>query len=309
MNLLDRWKDRRLLVVTGKGGVGKSTVAATLGRVLAATGRRVLLLEADPRESLYPLLEVEPSGGEIVDAGAGLSVQNVQPKDVLDHIVGERLKIDFLTKKVTRSPVYNHFIEGAPGLKEMALLGHAYTQIKESRYDLVLLDAPATGHGLSMLAAPMLVSDAIDHGPVGELAGELADFVRDPAMVGAVLVTLAEEMPVQESLELIQGLQKRLKRLPELVVVNSLYPLTADGGEPAAKAEPDPIELGAAPLGRKAVLDLWRQRAGVNREELAHLTREWKGPRIDLPMVAMETGAGLVRALQTELGNGLEATR
>lgn len=301
----ERLLSRMLLVVTGKGGVGKSTVTAALGRLAARAGKRTLLLEADPRESLYPLLEIEPSGGDEVDAGEGLFVQNVRPKTVLDRLVGERLKIGFLTRRVTASPVYEHFIEGAPGLKEMALLGHAYTRIREAPYDLVLVDAPATGHGLSLLAAPKLVSTAIDHGPVGELAGELSRFVEDPERCGALLVAVAEEMPVQESLELIASMRERLARRPELVVLNALVPgaaeadvadgavgaVGADGSDPAVDADP--------------LLALWRRRAAVQRRERARLARGWDGPRVDLPHLALDTGAALVEALAPRLAEGL----
>ncbi len=124
MSTLSQLAKRQLIVVTGKGGVGKTTVAAAIARLLAAAGRRVLLLEIDPRESLHQLLGTEPSGGGIIKAGPKLSVQNLQPRAVVDSLVREKVPIGILAKKIIASPVFQHFAEGAPGLKEMAVLGY-----------------------------------------------------------------------------------------------------------------------------------------------------------------------------------------
>jgi energy-coupling factor transporter ATP-binding protein EcfA2 len=120
-----RLADLQLLVVTGKGGVGKSTVTAVLGRLLAARGRRTLLMEVDPRENLHHLLEVEPSGGEVVQASPRLWVQHVEPRTILDDLVREKLKVGVLVNRVLSSPIHRHFTEGAPGLKETAVFGAA----------------------------------------------------------------------------------------------------------------------------------------------------------------------------------------
>ena len=125
MSLLDTLSRRKLLVVTGKGGVGKTAVSAVLGRKLSQSGRRVLVVEVDPRENLYQMFGIQPSGGEIIAAGPNLWIQNLKPRQVLDAIVRERLKLELLTKRVLSSSIYQHFAEGAPGLTEIAILGHA----------------------------------------------------------------------------------------------------------------------------------------------------------------------------------------
>src|SRR5512138_3789915 len=104
---------RQLIVVTGKGGVGKTLVTALLGDVLADAGRRVLLVETDPRESLHHLMGVPPSGGEIVEIRSGLFLQNLQPRRVLEQLVRERLRVEILVRRVLASPVFDHFAEGA----------------------------------------------------------------------------------------------------------------------------------------------------------------------------------------------------
>lgn len=292
--LLDKLGRRRLLVVTGKGGVGKSALTAALGLILAEAGRKVLLLEVDPRESLYALLDLPPSGGGIVRAVPGLWVQNLRPREVLDSMVREQVRLGLIADRVLASPVYEQFAEGAPGLKEMAVVAHAQRIVQgragreTPEVDLVLLDAPATGHGLSLLGAPLLVSEVIHDGPVGHQARKLAGFVSDPARCAVLVATLAEEMPTQEALELIAAVEHRFSRGPDLLLVNGLYPALSEAAESAGP-------------GDESWTRLWRERRRVNDRELRRLDEAWKGPRIDLPMLPAERGPDLVAELQERL--------
>jgi anion-transporting ArsA/GET3 family ATPase len=290
VTLGNRLQRQQLVVVTGKGGVGKTTVTAVLGRLLASRGRRVLLLEVDPRENLHHLLGVAPSGGEVVAAGPRLALQNVRPLSVLEELVRERLKVELLVRRVLRSSIFQHFVEAGPGFKELAVLLHAERLAAGAARDgpdVVVLDAPATGHGVSLLAAPLLVADAIGRGPVGHLARQLAALVSDPERCGIVIVTSAEEMPVEEAIELIALLDGRLRRRPEVVVVNELYP----PAPPAVDAE------GPAADARR----LWVERRRTNERELARLAAAWPGPRVELPLLALERGPDVVAGLARQL--------
>jgi anion-transporting ArsA/GET3 family ATPase len=292
--LLNRLGRRQLLVVTGKGGVGKSALTAALGLILAGAGRKVLLLEVDPRESLYALLDLPPSGGGVVRAVPGLWVQNLRPREVLDRMVREQVRLGLIADRVLASPVYEQFAEGAPGLKEMAVVAHAQRVVQGRAgrelpdLDLVVLDAPATGHGLSLLGAPLLVSEVIHDGPVGHQARKLAGFVSDPSRCAVLVATLAEEMPAQEALELIAAVENRFSRGPDLLLVNGLYPALRSSN-------------GAAGAGDEPWARLWRERRAVNDRELRRLDEAWKGTRIDLPMLPAERGPDLVAGLQETL--------
>lgn len=297
-DLLAPLAERSLLVVTGKGGVGKTAISATLGRALAARGRRVLVVEVDPRENLHRMLGVPPSGGEIVAAGPRLWVQNLKPRQVLDQILREQIRLDLIAERVLRSPVYEQFAAGGPGLKEMAILGHAYRLLRSRvpgapEIDEIVLDAPATGHGVVLLSAPQLVAEVIHRGPFGRMAGELAALVADPARCGVAVVTQAEELPVDEALDLAATLRERFGRAPELLVVNALYPPAPEGGE-----EDDPL------------VSLWRRRRGIHEREMARLRERWTGQTpgeegaiVELPLLPLEGGPELVAGL----GECLEA--
>jgi anion-transporting ArsA/GET3 family ATPase len=238
------------------------------------------VLETDPRESLHQLLDTPPSDGAVVKVRGGLWLQNVQPRNEIEALVRRRIRVPLVARVVGASPVFHHFVEGAPGLKELAVLGHALRlALGETGpgVETVVLDAPATGHGVSLLAAPRLVTEVLGAGPVAELAGEVAELVRDPGRSALVVVTVAEEMAVQESLELRAELADRVDRAPDALVVNQLLP-------PFDRRARGPEEARA----------LWRDRRAVQEVELARLAAEWAGPRIEVPLLAIPPGPALV---------------
>ena len=290
MTVLGRLEKLELVVVTGKGGVGKSVVTAALGRLLAARGRKVLLFEVDPRENLHQLLNTQPSGGEIINASPRLYLQHIEPRELIDDLVREKLKVKLLVNRVLASPVHRHFTEGAPGLKESAVFGRALRMIEGHgppalrRPDVVILDAPATGHGVSWLAAPQLVADVVRSGPIGHMAELISAFLGDRARCGVVVVTTAEEMPVEESLELIAALDDRFGREPEVVIANALYPAA------------DEDEEGDDPATR-----LWRDRRAINVAQLERLDASWAGPLAEIPLLPMDPGPALVGAVARQI--------
>jgi hypothetical protein len=215
-----------------------------------------------------------------VRAGPNLSIQNLQPDRVIEGLVREKVPIAYLARKITESTAFHQFVEGAPGLKETALLGHAYRILqggKGPRTDLVIVDAPATGHGATMLGAPGLLAQAAEGGQLGDMASELAGFLADASRCGVVLATLLEEMPVQETLELIELLGAKLGIRPDLIVANGMYPALPHGAAPGTH--------------------LWQARRRLNEAELGRLSASWDGPLLKLPLLPLDRGPALVKAL------------
>ncbi len=151
----------------------------------------------------------------------------------------------------------------------------------------MVLDAPATGHGVSLLAAPLLVSEVIEGGPIGRMTREVAELIRDRERTGVVVVTQAEEMPVTEALELRTLLAERLGREPDLLVVNGLYPPLS--AQPAAVPTADPVA------------ELWHRRRRLNESEMRRLKQSWRGDRVELPLLPLGRGPELIVALAERL--------
>jgi hypothetical protein len=277
-----------LLVVLGKGGVGKTAVAAALGTALAARGRRVLVVEVDPRESLNDYFGAAPSAGEVVRAGStdgSLRFLNLKPRAALDAFVEEKLRLGPLARRAIESPAYQRFAESAPGLAELALLGQARRivlgEVKAARdVDLVIIDAPATGHGVALLEAPGLVAETIDRGPFGRLGAELAQWIADVRRVAVAAVALPEELPVQETLELVDRLRIRFGRGPIGIFLNGVLPAVAGG------SWPDP----ATEKRWQALLDLQQSEERRLRDGAAQLP-------VRLPFVEEDRGTGLLARL------------
>lgn len=280
---------RSLIVVTGKGGVGKTTVTALLARAIASRGRRVLALEVDPRESLHRLFAAPPSDGMAVPVGESLTLQHLRPRAALDNLVERRVGSSWLAARVTSSPAYEHFAEGAPGLRELAVFAWVAARLAGEISDAsgeppetVVLDAPASGHAAAWLEAPTRVAEAIGGGPAAELAAELAGRIADPERTAIVVAALAEEMPVTETLELAERLRRLHGREPDLLAVNGLLPpWPEERGEPADEVE-----------------RLWRRRHQMQQRERRRLSEHLAAaPRVDLPLLAHDAGRELLDGL------------
>jgi anion-transporting ArsA/GET3 family ATPase len=188
----------------------------------------------------------------------------------------------------------------------VAVLGHALRLVEGGErgsrggpFEIVVLDAPASGHGVSLLTAPRLLAEVIESGPVGALGRELAAFVADAERCGVVVVTSPEEMPVQEAIELAATLDERFGRRPDLLVVNGVYPPFPAGGEAADEA--------ALAGGDASPLSLWRDRRRLQEGEIARLDAEWSGPRVELPKLPVDPGPELPATLARCLGAALAA--
>lgn len=215
--------DKKLLFVVGKGGVGRTTVAITLAMAAALSGKRVGLLE------LYGNNEVGRRFGESDRSykprpiAQGVSHQSLTPYECLDDFGRQKLKVGALVKVLFNNRVFHAFVDAVPGLHDLFQLGKINNLAvdphrSDPHYDLIIIDAPATGHGLTLLDAAGSMSDMVGGGLVGDEANEIEALIHDPQRTGLVLVTLPDELPVNESLELTERLGSRQSQLVGAVI-------------------------------------------------------------------------------------------
>jgi anion-transporting ArsA/GET3 family ATPase len=204
--LLDDLLRRRLLLLSGKGGVGKSLVGTALALAAVERGRRVLLVEIDAPEEAAGFLEAPPVGGRETELVPGLFSVNLRPRGVMDEYVRQVVKLSPIADRILKSPIYDRFFTAAPGLKELMVLGKIMVLEEERsgwggkpKYDHVIVDAPATGHGLSLLKVPIAAANATPVGPIGSNARRILTLLRDRKKTGLVIVAIPEEMAVVEA--------------------------------------------------------------------------------------------------------------
>jgi anion-transporting ArsA/GET3 family ATPase len=294
-----------LVVVTGKGGVGKSTVAAALGLAAARRGLRTVVAEVAARDDVSRVLA--GSGTRPFEERAvadGLFHISIDPERAMEEYLVDQLPVRALADVLTSSRLFTYLAAATPGMRELLTMGKVWELAQGTRrtpgarpYDLVVLDAPATGHGVAVLAAPRTFAEAARVGPVARQGRTIHEMVVDPGRTGVIAVATAEEMPVNETLALRETLQDDLGLGLDAVVVNAVLPdrFTAQDGA-ALAVRPGRATRIAASL---------HARAGAQAAQLARLRSGLGGdvPVRTLPFLfAPEIGAAELAALAAELG-------
>lgn len=268
------------MLVTGKGGVGKTTVAAALGLLAARRGKRVVVCEVAEQMRLGRMLEPLPDG---------LHHASVDPERAKEDWLSYQLKSRTVAGVLSGSGVFQYLTAAAPGLTELVTMGKVWDLAQlEPRaggpgYDLAIVDAPATGHGLAMLRAPSTYASIARVGPVGRHAARIDSFVRDPAQTGVLTVALPEEMPVNETVEFERNLAAELGMAIDQIVVNALHPARFSAAE-ARRLEGAAGEKGVAGAAARAALAEHRRARGEHAQ-LRRLRRAASAPVATLPRV------------------------
>jgi anion-transporting ArsA/GET3 family ATPase len=309
---------RRLLVITGKGGVGKTSVAGALGSCAARRGLETVVVEVTDPPVLPGLLGVDdpPLDREPQELAPHLHWLRIDPLDALSEYLELQLPVRLLVRGVLRNAGFRRLLEAAPGWRELITLGKLWyletrtDDASRPRWDLLIVDAPATGHGLSFLSVPGVVTDTVRLGPLRRHTEWVQALLRDPERTVVVPVTLPEELPIKETLEL----RERVRGLGL-----ALGPLIANGVEPGPElVEPERVlaaletasrsgDDAAAPLPPlsvlREVLDHGLRRAVLQRAFLERLRNDHGEPVYELPM--LPDGADVERladALEAALG-------
>jgi len=277
----------RILLVTGKGGVGKTTVAATLANQAAGRGERTILVETSGAR-VAPGLFGRPSEGYApVVMAPRLSAISITPEAAFEDYVLQQIKVRRLYKLVFENRIMSPFVEAVPGLHDALQLGKVMDLERDTHrgtrvWDRIIVDAPATGHGLTMMGAARAMMDLTRAGPMFEGLRQVHAVLDDPAKTGLVLVALPEEMPVNETLDLWEQLGDSRAQV-RLCVLNQVHPrLCGDQDWAAASAH---LQQLASPAVAEAMDLVARTISRSNRQEEAH-TRLAAGltvPVVDLP--------------------------
>lgn len=234
--------ERRLIVVTGKGGVGKTTISAALGLLAARRGLRTLVVEVGDRQHIPGLLgRVEPAGrGVERELGPRLSSLSVDPDRALAdwlRVLGGRVS----SRVLLASSTFQYFVAAAPGAREVLSMVKLLEltenedgpgrKRKRDAYDLVILDAPATGHALALLSSPRTFAGLARVGPIAAHARSVSKLLEDPERSAYVAVAQGTEMAVEETLELRESLREELGRELDVVIANAALPRRFDERE------------------------------------------------------------------------------
>ncbi len=283
--------DRRLVIVTGKGGVGKSTIAAALALRASRQGLRTLVCELDAVERVAPMLGAPPAGHEIREALPGLSTVNVTPREAMREYGLMVLRFRPLYDAVFENRFARYFLRAIPSLAELVMLGKVLHEVRRQedgrpRWDRVVLDAPATGHAVQLLRVPSVLLDTLPPGPLRKDAQWMQAMLVDPATTALALVTLPEEMPVTEAIELDTTVRTVLHVPRGLLVVNAFPEARFSPQERGRLAE---LAHAPSPLGpAAAAARLHGIRAAGARAHLARAEAAIDLPVATVPLILRE---------------------
>jgi len=309
--------DRRLVFVTGKGGVGKTTVASALALHAAEHGRRTLLCEVDAKGDVGAYFEAGPTAFTPRELMPGLWAMSMDTEASLREYLKLNLRVPVVGRIGPLAKAFDFVATAAPGVREILTVGKLCFEVRERHYDLVVVDASATGHIVGQLAAPQAINELVRVGLIRSQTDWMLDILSDRAQTGLAIVTTPEEMPVNETMELAARVREETTVEVAAVVVNRVLPELFGRGEEAVFEDlrrPAAVATLAGLTGGDPapVLEAARLAVTLRRTRAGHLERLRQGLHPTVPMLylpflftrahGLRTVRQIARALGEEMG-------
>lgn len=310
---------RRLFFFTGKGGVGKSTIAGAFALLAAERGKRVLFVDVDAKGSVADLFEGPPLRFAPREVYPGVFAMAMDTEASLREYLKLNLRVPVFGRLGPFARVLDFVATAAPGVKEVLTVGKICWEARESLagrtdWDLIVVDAAATGHVIGQLDAPRAIQELVQVGTVRSQTDWMVDLLSDPEITALNMVVTPEEMPVSETIELVAAVRERINVPLGFTVVNRVLPeLFTHSDEPVFEAlrEPEPrrVLTERAGSGSTAVLDGARLAVALRRTRAGHLARLRE--EVDLPMLYVpylfvrDQGLRVTRMVSDALGEEL----
>jgi anion-transporting ArsA/GET3 family ATPase len=268
--------DRRLLFVTGKGGVGKTTVAAALAMLAAQRGKRTLVGEVDAKGNLADFFSVPPTAFKPHEVQPNLYAMSMDPEESLKEYLSLQLKLPMMARIGPLARIFEFVATAAPGVKEVLTVGKFLWEVDRHNYDLVVVDAAASGHVIGQLAAPQAINELVSVGLIRQQTGWMVDMLSDPARTGLCIVATPEEMPVNETIELAARVEKETNVNLAAVIVNRVLPELFGRGEEEVFERLESVDgrtalRSAVGPGADSILDAARLAVTLRRTRAGHL--------------------------------------
>lgn len=282
--------DYRVIVVTGKGGTGKSCLAAALADAACRAGKRVVLAETGTTESVAAYFEPNPApvGYAGRELRPNLHALRIDPNEALAEYLGLQIGLRRLAERALQTETFQQLLEAVPGWRELIVLGKVW-HLEQKRdaskrpiYDLIIVDAPATGHGLTFLDVPRVVQQAVRAGPLSRHAGWVESLIHDRERTLLLPVTLPEELPILETKELVERARSDIDIAVDRVVVNAMPRARNRDLTPILDEVPDDLPLESLPS-----IPVLRDLIGhvERRDDMAFRERARVSELCDLPIV------------------------